>query len=72
MMDELAVPMKVRQQRLGHSDPRLTMNVYTHMASVDDQRAAERLGDLLDTVGQIQVEVAKNAKGPALQQALLN
>jgi len=30
MMDELAVPMKVRQQRLGHSYPRLTMDVYTH------------------------------------------
>lgn len=46
--------MKVRQQRLGHSDSRLTMDVYTHMASADDERVAEQLGDLLDAVGQKQ------------------
>lgn len=72
MMDELAVPMKVRQQRLGHSDPRLTMNVYTHMASADDERIAEQLGALLHAVGQKQAFEARNGKGPALQQALVN
>jgi integrase len=44
LMDELSVPMKVRQQRLGHSDPRPTMNTHTHMASSDDERIAEQLG----------------------------
>lgn len=72
MMDELSVPMKVRQQRLGHSDPRLTMNVYTRMASADDERIAEQLGDLLDAVGQKRSHDARNEKGPALQQALIN
>ena len=62
MMDELSVPMKVRQQRLGHSDPRLTMNVYTHMASADDERIAEQLGDLLDAVGQKRSHDARNEK----------
>jgi hypothetical protein len=48
------------------------MNTYTHVASADDERTAEQLGGLLDTVGQLQAEVAKNKKGPAFQQALLN
>jgi integrase len=33
MMDQLAAPVKVRQERLGHSDPSLTRRVYTHVAS---------------------------------------
>ena len=71
LMDELSVPMKVRQQRLGHSDPRLTMNTYTHMASSDDERIAEQLGEILDAVGQNTIETTKG-KGPAFQQALVN
>src|ERR1700693_6377296 len=64
LMDGLAVPMKVRQQRLGHSDSRLTMDVYTHMASADDERIAEQLGEILDAVGQNAIEITKG-KGPA-------
>ena len=71
-MDGLAAPMKVRQQRLGHSDSRLTMAVYTHMASADDEGIAEQLGDLLDADGQKQAFDAKNGRGPDLQQALVN
>jgi integrase len=33
LMDRLGVPLKVRQERLGHSDPSLTLGVYTHVAS---------------------------------------
>lgn len=47
MMDALRVPMKVRQQRLGHSDIKLTMNVYTHVASEDDEKTAEQIADVL-------------------------
>ncbi len=72
MMDELAVPMKVRQQRLGHSDSRLTMDVYTHMASADDERIAEQLGALLDAVGQNDENESNKEKGPAFRQALIN
>src|SRR6266446_9403825 len=47
LMDRLGVPLKVRQQRLGHSDPSLTLGVYTHIASEDDERFAEQLDGIL-------------------------
>jgi integrase len=72
LMDELSVPMKVRQQRLGHSDPRLTMNTYTHMASSDDERIAEQLAEILDAVGQNDANESNKEKGPAFRQALIN
>jgi integrase len=72
LMDELSVPMKVRQQRLGHSDPRLTMNTYTHMASSDDERIAEQLAEILDAVGQNDENQSNKEKGPAFRQALIN
>jgi len=49
-MDRLRVPLKVRQQRLGHSDPRLTLDVYTHIVSEDDVRTAVQLGELLSGI----------------------
>src|SRR6266850_100155 len=39
--------LKVRQQRLGHSDLRLTLYVYTQVASEDDERVAVQLGELV-------------------------
>jgi integrase len=47
LMDCLGVPLKVRQQRLGHSDSSLTLDVYTHVASEDDVRVAEQMGGIL-------------------------
>lgn len=44
MMDRLNVPMKVRQERLGHSDPRITLAVYSHSVSEDHKRVADELG----------------------------
>jgi len=49
-IDRLSVPLKVRQQRLGHSDPRLTLGVYTHVVSEDDVRIAAQLGELLSGI----------------------
>jgi hypothetical protein len=46
-MDRLCVPLKLRQQRLGHSDPALTLGVYTHVASEDDLRFVEQLDVVL-------------------------
>ena len=46
-MDRLGVPLKVRQQRLGHSDPSLTLGVYTHAESEDDARFVEQLDGIL-------------------------
>jgi integrase len=47
LMDRLGVPLKVRQQRLGHSDSSLTLDVYTHVASEDDVRFVEQLDGIL-------------------------
>jgi len=41
------VPLKVRQERLGHSDPSLALGIYTHFASEDDARFAEQLDGIL-------------------------
>ena len=46
MMDRIGVPMRVRQQRLGHANESMTRH-YTHIASEDDRNCAERLGRLL-------------------------
>ena len=43
----LCAPLKVRQQRLGHSDPRLTLNIYIYVASEDDELVAAQLGELV-------------------------
>jgi integrase len=47
LMDRLGVPLKLRQQRLGHSNSSLTLDVYTHVASEDDVRFAEQLDVIL-------------------------
>jgi integrase len=47
IMDSWNVPLKVRQQRLGHSDSRITLDHYTHVASEDDVRIAAQLGKAL-------------------------
>lgn len=46
-MDQLRVPLKVRMQRVGHSDPALTLIAYTHVDSEDDVKFAEQLGGIL-------------------------
>jgi hypothetical protein len=56
MMDRLGAPLKVRQERLGHSDPRITQTIYTHVASEDSRRVAAQLGEavwgILDANGR--------------------
>jgi len=47
LMDRLGVPLKLRQQRVGHSEGSLTLDVYTHVVSEDDVLFAERLGGIL-------------------------
>ena len=47
LMDRLRAPLKLRQQRLGHSDVSLTLDAYTHVASEDDVRFAEQLDAIL-------------------------
>ena len=56
MMDRFGTPLKVLQERLGHSDPRITQAIYTHVASEDSRRVAALLGDavwgILDVSGR--------------------
>ncbi|MEM9562163.1 MAG: site-specific integrase [Actinomycetota bacterium] len=41
------VPPKVAAERLGHADPTLFMNLYSHVTPTMQREAAERLGDAL-------------------------
>jgi integrase len=47
-MDRQNVPLAVRQERLGHSDPRLTLDTYSHAVSDDERKFAVHLGAVLD------------------------
>jgi integrase len=47
MMDKFGTPLKVRQERLGHNDSRITQNVYTHVYSADANRVANQLGEVV-------------------------
>lgn len=47
LMDRFSVPLSVRQERLGHSDPSLTLGVYTHPVSEDAVRFAEQMDEIL-------------------------
>jgi integrase len=47
LIDRLGVPLKLRVQRLGHSDKSFTLDVYTHVASEDDARIAEQSDEIL-------------------------
>jgi integrase len=54
-MDSKNVPVKTRQTRLGHDDPRMTLGMrnksgYTHMIGEDDRRAAAMFGDMFSRV----------------------
>jgi integrase len=68
MMDRLNTPLKLRQQRLGHTDSEMTLGVYSHVAKEDDLRVAVQLGEILDPSGPF-----SKVKGAAVsQQPLVN
>jgi hypothetical protein len=46
-MDRLALPLKAREARLGHSSTVLTLGTYTHLVSADDERFAAKVGEIL-------------------------
>jgi integrase len=45
-LDRMNVPMKVRQERLGHVEVQTTLG-YTHLVSEDDRLLSEKLGKIL-------------------------
>jgi integrase len=55
IMDSKNIPVKTRQTRLGHDDPRMTLGMrnktgYTHMIGEDDRRVAAMFGDMFHEV----------------------
>jgi integrase len=47
LMDRLSVPMKIRQQRLGHGDASVTLGIYTHVVGEDSLTTASQLGRIV-------------------------
>jgi integrase len=47
LLDRMNSPMKIRQQRLGHSKAEMTLSLYTHIADEDARAVAERFDDYL-------------------------
>jgi len=47
IMDEIGVPMKVRQKRLGHANAETTLGIYTHAVDETDRQVAQRIGALV-------------------------
>jgi integrase len=58
-MDAENVPLKVRQERVGHEDGmRMTLGTYTHSASEDHKAVAEKLGHALAPRGLAEMPAA--------------
>jgi integrase len=71
LMDRLGTPLKVRQQRMGHADVRLTLQVYSQAVGEDHVRVAEQLGEMLNRC-EPKVQEKGIAPGSHLAQSLLN
>lgn len=68
VLDGLNVPIKVRQERLGHVDPATTM-LYTHLVSEDDRRVSQQLGEILmpNDAKQVSREVLEKMEVESIQ-----
>lgn len=61
------VPTRIAQERLGHSDPRMTLKVYQHVEAEQGRWVAERLGNALDSIPTVyESEKNTNHFGPKL------
>jgi hypothetical protein len=72
-MNSKKIPVKTRQTRLGHDDPRMTLGMrnksgYTHMIGEDDRQVAAMFGDLLSQV--LCPDVSEPPKASAHQMSL--
>jgi len=68
LMDRGHIPIKTRQSRLGHADPRMLLGTrnrggYTHVIGEDDRRAAAMFGDMFSQV--LCPNVSKSGNAPA-------
>jgi len=67
-MDSNNVPVKTRQTRLGHDDPRMTLGLrnksgYTHLVGEDDRRVAAMFGEMF--AGVLCPDVSRPPTPPA-------
>lgn len=46
VLDRMNAPMKVRQQRLGHSNASITLGIYTHSNDDDSRQVAAQFDDI--------------------------
>jgi integrase len=68
LMDRRNIPIKTRQNRLGHADARLLLGTrnrggYTHVIGEDDRRAAAMFGDMFSEV--LCPDASKGSNAPA-------
>jgi integrase len=69
LLDQMNVPVKVRQQRLGHASAELTLNTYTHAISSDERKFADDLGEILHANER---KTEKPESGPTVNSRYLN
>ena len=48
LLVEQGISMRIAQQQLGHSDPRITLAIYSHVIGDSDRQAFEKLSSVLD------------------------
>jgi integrase len=72
LMDRLQVPMNVRQERLGHSDPKVTLGVYIHFSSEDDERIAFQLSEILDPILDPDAKNKKTGGSASANSGIIN
>ena len=58
------VPVKVAQQRAGHSSARITLEIYQHVLGDGDRMAAEALSKILGAQGSAKGNVSSDGKSP--------
>jgi hypothetical protein len=69
-MDHLKVPMKTRQERLGHAPgSAVTMSTYTHSLGDDDHAIANELGRYLRPIAP---KTAETINGVAPQATMIH
>jgi len=65
LMDSLRIPLKVRQERLGHAATgSLTLDVYTHASYEDHREAARLIGSAIEIATYSDCLTAGQEKGP--------
>ena len=48
LLVEQGISMRIAQQQLGHSDPRITLAIYSHVVGDSHRQAVEKLSSVLD------------------------